>query len=97
MKTRIKIMFLCLAVSVSLIGLLIISIVDSKKMKPIDCNKPIDVIYLKPSELKYASELANKINGVVVIPEDNTIIGRSEVLLCPSFEASNYIDTGGLI
>jgi hypothetical protein len=66
------------------------------KIIPIDCTKQIDVIFLKHSELGSASDIANHINGVVVIPEDNQIIGRSEVLLCPNFDASKYINTGDI-
>lgn len=60
----------------------------------IDCYKPFDVIYLKPSEIKYASNLANKINGVIVIPELNQIIARTEILSCKDFDANNYINLG---
>jgi len=59
---------------------------------PIDCNKPFDVIYLKPSEISMASEIANHINGLVVIPEENQIIARSELLLCENFNALDYLD-----
>ncbi|HPJ87316.1 MAG TPA: hypothetical protein PLU55_04330 [Candidatus Pacearchaeota archaeon] len=61
----------------------------------IDCNT-FGVIYLKPSESHLASGLANKINGIVVIPEENSLIARSEILDCPNFDYSEYIDTGGL-
>ena len=84
-----------------IIGVIIGGIFLNNSLKnrivPIDCNKPIDVIFLKPSEIGQASDIANHINGVVVIPEENQIIGRSEVLLCPNFDVSKYIETGGLI
>jgi len=61
------------------------------KTQKIDCDN-FGVVYLKPSELQYASALANKINGIVVIPELNQIIGRTEILDCPFFDYSNYIN-----
>ena len=70
---------------------------DTKsKIQPINCDS-LGVVYLKPSELSEASGIADKINGVVVIPELNQVIGRTEVLECPNFEASRYIDTGGIL
>lgn len=62
------------------------------KDNKIDCSKPLDVLYLKASELSHASELANKINGIVVIPELNQIIARTDVLDCESFDANDYIN-----
>jgi hypothetical protein len=64
----------------------------------IDCSKPIDVIFLKPSEVSQASEVANNINGVVIIPYEtgNRIIGRSEVLDCPNFNSDYYLNLGSL-
>jgi hypothetical protein len=64
----------------------------------IDCSKPIDVIFLKPSEVSQASEVANNINGVVIIPYEtgNRIIGRSEVLNCPNFNYNHYLNLGRL-
>ena len=66
----------------------------SNKLTPIDCSKPLDVVYLTHDELKYASEISNKINGVVVIPEDNQLIARTEILECPNFDYSDYIKEG---
>jgi len=60
----------------------------------IDCNT-FGVIYLKPSEREYASGLANKVNGIVVIPETNELIARTEILDCPNFDYSDYIDNRG--
>jgi hypothetical protein len=65
-----------------------------QKENKIDCSKPFDVIYLKPSEIKYASNLANKINGVIVIPELNQIIARTEILSCKEFDVDNYLNLG---
>lgn len=62
-----------------------------QKENKIDCSKPFDVLYLKPSEIKYASNLANRINGVVVIPELNQIIARTEILSCEEFDSDDYI------
>ena len=53
----------------------------SNLQKDIDCSKT-GVILLKPSELKLASGLANRINGVVYFPETKQILGRTEVLKC---------------
>jgi len=80
-----------------LIGIIIVSVsyFNSLKPKPIDCSKPLDVVYLSPSELKYASEIANKINGVVVIPGMNQVLARTEILNCASFDYSNYLSLDG--
>ncbi len=52
------------------------------------------LVYLKPSELSQAEKIANKINGVVVIPELNQLIGRTEVLDCSNFDYRDYINLG---
>ena len=64
------------------------------KPQEIDCNS-LGVVYLKPSELSYASILADRINGVVVIPELNQVVGRTEVLDCPNFDYSKYVKLEG--
>ena len=66
---------------------------ENSDVTPIDC-KTFGVVYLKPSELDYASPIANKINGIVVIPELNQIIARTEIASCPIFNYSKYI--GGI-
>lgn len=90
-KKAIILLFMIIGISTSII---ILSNLPHKSLEPIDCDS-FGVIYLKPSELKYASGLANKINGVIVIPELNQVIGRTEILSCPNFDYSNYINLGG--
>ena len=58
--------------------------------KKIDCND-YGAVYLKASELDKASEIADNQNVVVVIPELNQIIGRTELLECPSFDYDRYV------
>ena len=57
----------------------------------IDCNS-YGAVYLKASELNKASDIADNLNVVVVIPELNQIIARTEILECPSFEYQRYIE-----
>ena len=59
----------------------------------IDCDS-YGAIYLLPSELSSASEIADRLSVVVVIPELNQIIARTEILECSSFDYARYI--GGL-
>lgn len=54
-----------------------------------ECN--LGALYLKPSELTYASKIADKINGVVVIPELNQLIANSNILDCDNFDYTDYI------
>ena len=56
----------------------------------IDCNS-YGAIYLKASELDQASRIADNQNVVVVIPELNQLIARTEILECSSFEYQRYI------
>lgn len=46
-----------------------------------NCNE-FGVLYLTPQEIPYASALADKINGIVYIPETNSMIARTEILNC---------------
>ena len=57
----------------------------------IDCDS-YGAIYLKASELDKASEIADNKNVIVVIPELNQVIGRTEILNCPSFDYDRYIE-----
>lgn len=57
----------------------------------LDCNN-IQEVYLKASEIKYASEIADKTKGVVIIPEMNQIVANTEILECKDFDYSNYIN-----
>ena len=57
----------------------------------IDCNS-YGAIYLKASELSSASEIADDLSVVVVIPEREQIIARTEILNCPSFDYDRYIE-----
>ena len=47
----------------------------------VNCDS-LGSIYLKPSELDLASKIADKYNVIVVIPELNQTIARTEVLNC---------------
>jgi len=57
----------------------------------IDCDS-YGAIYLKASELDQASKIADNQNVIVVIPELNQVIGRTELLECPSFEYQRYVE-----
>ena len=94
MKTKYSLILICGLIALLVSGYFIF--LNEDRIKPINCNQ-MGAIYLKPLERVQAQDIANHINGVVVIPEDNEIIGRSDILLCPNFEPSNYINTGGLI
>ena len=63
--------------SVLLLGSVYFVFVDNfqDKIKPINCNQ-MGAIYLKPLERVQAQDIADHINGVVVIPELNQLIGR---------------------
>lgn len=91
-----KIFIIGILVCVLISSFFIYSDIQKEKIIPINCNE-MGVIFLLPSERGQASTIANHINGVVVIPETNELIARSDILLCPNFKASDYIDTGGLI
>lgn len=65
------------------------AIIHSSK---VDCSKPFNVIYLKPSEMSLASTIINKEpNSIIVFPELNQLNAKTEVLNCASFDASKYI------
>ena len=91
MKKEIKYFWIILFV-IAFLGILI-SLKEEKQeeLTPINCSKPLEVVYITKAELSHASEIADKINGVVVIPEENQLIARNEVLTCPSFIYKNYI------
>jgi hypothetical protein len=82
---------LIIIVGIILVGSISYVIIDNMP-KPIDCSKPLDVIYMKANEISLASDTANKINGIVVIPELNRIIARSEITKCKNFDYSKYIN-----
>ena len=88
-----KNLLIALTIAVILIGGYFVFM--NEQQSKIDCNT-FGVIYLKPSEREYASEFADRINGIIVIPETNELIARTEILDCPNFDYSEYIDTGGL-
>lgn len=81
-----------IAILIGVMGLVVACNINYNKIVKIDCNKPFDVIYLKPSEIDSASALANRINGVVVIPEINQVIARTDILECDNFDVSKYIN-----
>lgn len=91
-KEKTKLMILCLTFSILLIGIASFFYIDNNE---VNCNKPINVIYLMLSEKPLASDIANG-NTIVVFPEENSLIGDSGILLCPNFRHSDYIDDGGI-
>ena len=72
------------------IGLIVIGSLFLIPNSPTTCDE-FGVVYLKASELHLASDIANNINGIVVIPELEQIIGRTEILECENFDYSEYI------
>lgn len=50
-----------------------------------NCNE-FGILYLTPQEIKYASALSDKINGIVYIPETDSIIARTKMLDCENTE-----------
>jgi len=73
--------YIYLGVIVIGIFLILLSIFQIQKIEPYNCNE-FGVLYLTPEEIQYASGLADKINGIVYIPETNQMIGRSEIFEC---------------
>lgn len=59
-------------------------------IEKINCDT-VTPVYFKPSEKIEAGQMANKYNIIAVIPEDNFLIARSEVLKCPNFDYKEYI------
>lgn len=82
---------IALILSLAVIAICFSLIVNTHYDKKIDCDN-IQVVYLKPSEIQHASEIANKINGVVVIPELNQLVSNTEILHCENFDYTNYIN-----
>lgn len=89
MKRKNKILIILLIFSI--VGAILFLNIESNKT---DCSKPFNVVYLKPSEMQYASEIVNKKNRVVVFPELNQVNARTEILECPSFDINNYLNLG---
>ena len=59
----------------------------------VDCNKPIDVIYLTSDEVSLTSGiLKSGTNKVVVVPELNRIVAETELLKCNNLNLNDYID-----
>jgi len=81
--------FLMIGIFVLLVGG--IGLIFYNPPEKIDCNS-YGAIYLKASELDKASEIADNKNVIVVIPELNQIIARTEILNCPSFDYDRYIE-----
>jgi len=86
MKTK---YILMLGIMVLLVGGL--GLIFYNPSEKIDCDS-YGAIYLKASELDKASEIADNKNVIVVIPELNQVIGRTEILNCPSFDYARYIE-----
>ena len=79
--------------SIIILGLIItVLIFVSSPSEDYNCDE-FGVIYLKESELQYASDIANDINGIVVFPDPkfNQIIARTESLKCDNIDFSNYV------
>lgn len=83
-----KILLVGIIISIFLVGTFLITYNFPQK---IDCDS-YGAIYLKPSELDQASKIADKENVVVVIPELNQLIARTEILGCPSFDYTRYVE-----
>ena len=61
----------------------------NKNNKEIRCD---DVVFIKPSEINLASEIIEKTNALVVIPETKEVLGSVEFLKkCPNFDVLKYI------
>jgi len=61
-----------------------------KKESYPDCSE-FGVIYLTEGELPIASDVARGLNGIVVIPERNQILGDSEYLKCNNYNYREFI------
>ena len=72
------------------IGGVCIGVISYNSQKEIDCDS-LSPIYLKANELSLASQIADDLSVVVVIPELNQIIARTEILECSSFDYNRYI------
>lgn len=57
-----------------------------------NCDKPFDVHFLKLSETSEGSKLLQNKNVVVVYPEANRVVANTEVLDCPNFKYSDYLN-----
>ena len=86
MKIKILVIILSILITLSVI------VFTNLNKNEINCNE-FGVLYLTEKELPYASELANKINGVVYIPELKQIIGRTEYLECNNPELNKLVDS----
>jgi len=64
--------------------------IEENKIEEIDC-KTITPVYFKASERKIAGEMSRNKNIISVMPEENYLIAKTEVLDCPNFEYSDYI------
>ena len=73
-----------------IIGLSTLSQINSQP-EPIDCDT-FSPMYFTPSERITAGEAANKLNIVAVIPEENYLIARTEILDCPNFDYKEFIE-----
>jgi len=72
--------------------LLLVSNIPAKKF---NCN---NVIFLKPSEASQASRIARMTHALVVIPEENEVIGNMEFIQnCPNSDLLKYVQFNGLL
>lgn len=62
-----------------------------------DCDN-LDVVYLKPSEKSLSGEVARKINGIAIVPEENYLVADTALLLqCDNINFAEYLDLGDMI
>ncbi len=90
MKTKYWLMIGVFVIAVS-VGLILYDFPEK-----IDCNS-YGAIFLKPSESTQSSKIADSLSVVVVVPEENKIIARTEILECLSFEYQRYINWEGYV
>lgn len=87
-------------VSVIVVGIILVAVTshfvfrelnDVSEVEPINCDTLVPV-YFKPSELQIAAKMKSTRNIIAVIPENNTLLARTEVLECPNFNYRDYIE-----
>ncbi len=83
--------FLVMGMVVLLVGSM--GLIFYNPSEKIDCNS-FGAIYLKHSELSSASEIADNLNVIVVIPEEDQIIARTSILDCENFNYKDFIRGG---
>lgn len=89
MKNKIKYFYLIFGILLIFgLGFLI-----TNKPQKVNCNEPFEVVFIKPSEISESHNLLDYFD-IVVIPELNQLNARTEILKCPNFDYSKYINLG---